>query len=328
MWNKVIIGFAWWLLPYLFLIMLDLPFWAFFTLYFIQGMGQIFITFNVAHDANHGAISTNRKVNKLLAYAYDICGVNSYLWKILHHQGHHNCLNVHGEDTSIVARGFFRFAPDEPVRPIHRFQHRYAWLFYGLYTMDYVLYKDFKYFFFEPNMHTKNIKHPLKEYVILFAGKLFYIGYMIILPIWLLDFHWLLIIASFFATHFVMGLIMTLTFQTTHAIESTSYPTSKNQYDNYVYHIFATTADYARENKVANWLLGGLNIHIIHHLNATICHVHYPALAKIIKRTAEEYGIEYRENKTIRGALKAHFNLLEYLGKNNPEEWEYPVVRT
>jgi linoleoyl-CoA desaturase len=46
----------------------------------------------------------------------------------------------------------------------------------------------------------------------------------------------------------------------------------------------------------------------------TVCHVHYPALTRIIKATAEEYGLRYRETRTITGAFLAHLRWLKVLG--------------
>jgi len=45
-----------------------------------------------------------------------------------------------------------------------------------------------------------------------------------------------------------------------------------------------------------------------------VCHVHYPEISKIVKTTAEEYGVPYLENKTLLAALKAHMVALKKLG--------------
>ena len=48
-----------------------------------------------------------------------------------------------------------------------------------------------------------------------------------------------------------------------------------------------------------------------------ICHVHYPALTKIVKSTAEEYGLRYREERTIAGAFLAHLRWMKVLGSTD-----------
>ncbi len=36
------------------------------------------------------------------------------MWRILHHRGHHSCINLQGEDDALTGRGIFRFTPHEP----------------------------------------------------------------------------------------------------------------------------------------------------------------------------------------------------------------------
>ena len=79
-----------------------------------------------------------RLVNKALNYVFDVCGISSYMWRILHHRGHHSCINLHGEDDALTGRGIFRFTPHEPRAPLQRFQHIYALFFYALFSLDYV----------------------------------------------------------------------------------------------------------------------------------------------------------------------------------------------
>jgi linoleoyl-CoA desaturase len=46
-----------------------------------------------------------------------------------------------------------------------------------------------------------------------------------------------------------------------------------------------------------------------------ISHVHYPAIAEIVKQTANEFGITHLENKTLFSAIKSHITYLKQLGK-------------
>lgn len=314
MYQKLIICSLWWLLSYIAILLFSVNELAFFLLYLFHGCGHIVFSFNVGHDALHGAISKDNKINKLWSYSYDLLGVNTYMWRFMHHQGHHACLNVYGEDMSLETAGFFRLSSRQDPKFYHKYQHYYALIIYGLYLLYYVFYKDYKYFFSKNNIHLKNVKHPLKEWLLLFTGKGIYVFYMLVLPLLLLPISPWFVCFTFVFTLFMIGIIMSLTFQTTHIIDSTYYPAHKTEYENYVYHVFATTADYAAENPVANWFFGGLNVHVVHHLRADICHTHYPNLTKIVKATAAEFGVKYRENKTIFGAAKSHLQALKRLG--------------
>jgi fatty acid desaturase len=103
--------------------------WKFVALYLLNGLAQTFLLLNIAHDSNHNAISSVRSVNKVLNYVFDVCGINSYMWRILHHRGHHSCINLHGEDDALTGRRIFRFTPHEPRARLQRFQHIYALFF-------------------------------------------------------------------------------------------------------------------------------------------------------------------------------------------------------
>jgi linoleoyl-CoA desaturase len=291
--------------------------WKFVAFYLLGGIAQTFLLLNIAHDSNHNAISSVSSVNKTLNYVFDVCGINSYMWRILHHRGHHSCVNVHGEDDALTGRGILRFTPHEPRRPLQRFQHMYVLFLYALFSLDYVFVRDFECFFFPSHDYLKRTRHPLREYAILFAGKAFYLTYMLILPVVLLGKSPLLVAGAFLLVHLVIGLSVALVFQTTHTIDSTYFPSSRDEFDNSVYHIFATTADYATANPVVGWLTGGLNHHIAHHLCPFVCHTHYAPLTRIVKETAEEFGVPYRQHPTMTRAIWHHLILLKQLGNEN-----------
>jgi linoleoyl-CoA desaturase len=291
--------------------------WWFVTLYLTNAVAQTFLLLNIAHDSNHNAISSVRSVNTALNYVFDVCGISSYMWRILHHRGHHSCINLHGEDDALTGRRILRFTPHEPRARLQRFQHIYALLLYGLFSLDYVFLRDFECFFFPSHDYLKNTKHPSREYVILFAGKGFYLTYMLILPVVLLGKSPLLVCLSFLLAHLIIGLSVALVFQTTHCVDSTYFPLSRSEFDNGIYHIFATTADYATTNPLVGWLAGGLNHHIVHHLCPFVCHTHYAPLTRIVKETAEEYGIPYRQHPTMTQAIKHHLLLLKQLGNED-----------
>ena len=287
--------------------------WTFIVLYVLGGLAQTFLLLNIAHDSNHNAISSVPSVNKTLNYVFDLCGISSYMWRILHHRGHHSCINVHPEDDALTGRGLLRFTPHEPRTRVQRFQHIYAFVLYALFSLDYVFVRDFECFFFPSHDYLKR-NHPAREYAILFAGKGFYLTYMLILPVVVLGKSPLLVAAAFLLVHLIIGLTVALLFQTTHTVDSTYFPSDRGEFDDGVYHIFATTADYATANPIVGWLAGGLNHHVVHHLCPFVCHTHYGHLTRIVKETAEEFGVPYRQYPTMTLAIWHHLILLRQLG--------------
>lgn len=95
--------------------------------------------------------------------------------------------------------------------------------------------------------------------------------------------------------------------------------------DTWTFHIFKNTIDFARQSKLANFLFGGLNTHIIHHIFPNICHVHYIALSEIIKQTAEEFNIQYHE-ESMWGAIVSHYKLLKRMGVRQVT-WSRPAFK-
>ncbi len=310
---KIVIGIISWAATYAALYAFGLTSWAFVSVYFLHGLTHIFLILNVAHDSNHGAISRNPATNRLFSYAFEACGISSYVFRLIHHREHHACINVYAEDESLNGRRLFRSSPHDSRAWMHKYQHIYALLFYSLFSLDYVFVKDFLYFFGRCK-YQHDRRRLARECASLFAGKLAYVTYMIVLPIVILGVSPALVAVTFLVTHLVVGLTVAIVFATSHAVESTSFPKSRADFTDYAYHIFATTADYATGNPIVTWLTGGLNHHVVHHLCPGVCHTHYPRLTQIAKETAAEYRVRYREAQSVRQALTRHLVLLKQLG--------------
>jgi linoleoyl-CoA desaturase len=316
--SKTVLGFLLWIATYAVLMANRLPPLGVVGIYVAHGFAQLYMSFNIAHDANHGAYSRNKRTNKLFACVFDLVGVSSYMWRLYHNDSHHAFVNVRGADTALSSDNVFRFCPQERRLRRHRYQHLYAPLLYCLSTLDWVLAKDYRWLFRSSFGNRRVERHPPGELILLFATKAFYYGYMLVVPLLVLDVPWYAIVAGFVVMHFFIGFTIALIFQPTHITEGTTYvdPDEDGQIsNNYIRHIFDTTADFARTNPFANWVLGCLNLHVIHHMFPGICHVHYPALTEIVRATAAEHGLAYRENRTITGAFVAHLRWLRLLGR-------------
>ena len=298
--------------------------------YLVHGFTQLFMTFNVGHDANHGAWSQRRRVNQLLSCVFDLCGGSSYVWRLMHNTSHHAFVNVRGADTTLISGNIFRFSPRDPVRPLHRFQHLYAPFLYALCTLDWVFAKDYRWLFHARFGNRRIAAHPAKELIVLFAGKAVYYTYMLLIPLLWMRAPWYAILAGFTAMHLYCGFTLALIFQPNHFHEWAAFPEADADgriESDAIRHIFDTTRDYARGNPIATWFLGGLNLHVIHHMFPGICHVHYAPLTRILKSTAAELGLEYREAPAISGAFLDHLRWLRALGRSQTsqlvfEDWQ------
>lgn len=72
-----------------------------FLLCILMGMGIAGLGFSVAHDAIHGAYSSNSKVNAVLGLTMNLIGGNRYVWSITHNVVHHTYTNIHEYDEDL-----------------------------------------------------------------------------------------------------------------------------------------------------------------------------------------------------------------------------------
>lgn len=285
------------------------------------GMFLAFIGFNVTHDAIHGSLSDNPVVNQTFSLVFNVIGANAYVWSITHNVVHHTYTNIPGHDEDIeVAPGLVRLSPTEELKPIHRFQHFYAFALYGLASLSWVFRKDYVKFFKDKIGHYDNSNRPAKEVFNLFFFKAVYYTVFIVLPLVFLNIAWWQFIIGFVAMHMAEGIVLGLVFQLAHVVEGTAFPLPNDEgniEDAWAAHQLRTTANFARKNPIVNFLCGGLNLQVEHHLFPKICHIHYVALSEIVKQTAEEFDLPYIENETFGSALVSHYNMLKKFGHDD-----------
>ena len=293
--------------------------WWMFALCCVMGIAIGGIGLSVMHDANHGAYSNKPWVNNLLGLSLNIVGGNAFNWKVQHNVLHHTYTNIHDVDEDISPRGVLRLSPHGEWKVFHRFQHFYAWFFYGLMTLVWVLVKDYvriqKY---QKDGLVKKQKTTIgKEWSVLLLSKLFYIFYIFILPALVLSITWWQILIGFVVMHYIAGFILAIIFQPAHVIEGSDYPLpdQSGKMDNsWAIHQLHTTTNFANESRIFSWYVGGLNYQVEHHLFPGVCHVHYRKISKIVKATAEEFGLPYKAEPTFLGALRGHARMLRQLG--------------
>ncbi|KAA3439699.1 fatty acid desaturase family protein [Rufibacter hautae] len=292
--------------------------WPMFGLALLLGVFSAFIGFNICHDAIHGALSSNSKVNKVFSFVFNLIGASPYVWNLTHNVVHHTYTNIPGHDEDIeVAPGLIRVDTNEKVNKLQRFQHIYAFGLYSLSSLSWVLRKDYVKFFKKQIGAQDTANHPTKEYYKLFGYKAIYYVLFIVLPLVVLDITWWQFIIGFVSLHLAEGLVMGLVFQLAHVVEGTDFPEPNaqgNMEEAWADHQMRTTANFATKNRLAGFLLGGLNQQIEHHLFPKVCHIHYPGISEIVKKTAHEFGLPYIESPSFSKALGSHYRMLKKLG--------------
>jgi linoleoyl-CoA desaturase len=239
------------------------------------------------------------------------------MWNMKHNIIHHTYTNVDGVDDDIEAGPYLRFASTQKKLKLHKFQHYYFWFLYTLLHLTWIFVGDYRKYFTKKIGVVPIKKMSLKEHIAFWAAKIIYTFMVVALPIYLLGFTtWLL---GFLLVTMVTGFIISIVFQLAHTVEHTDFPVpagdSGKIENEWAIHQVETTANFATNNKLLSWLVGGLNFQIEHHLFPRISHVHYPAISKIIRKTCEEYGIKYLEYRKMRDAIVSHVAYLRRLGQ-------------
>lgn len=318
MWGKTIFFLAGFFGIYFTIILGHLPVGMLLMLSLLLGLFSAFVGFNVCHDAIHGALSGNKKVNKIFGFIFNLVGANPYVWSITHNIVHHTYTNIPGHDEDIeIAPGLIRISEEDEMNPIQKYQHWYAFPLYSLASLAWIFRKDYKKFF-QKKIGAYQNNHPKLEFFNLFFYKAIYYFLFIILPLLVLNISWWQFIIGFLLLHIAQGLTMGLVFQLAHVVEGTNFPSPNESgiiEEAWAEHQMRTTANFATHNKFASFFLGGLNRQIEHHLFPKVCHIHYGEISIIVKKTALEFCLPYHENKTFLSALRSHFMMLKKFGK-------------
>lgn len=323
---KTIFMFTLYLTPYILLLTnVFTGAWAMIGLTVLMGFGMAGIGLSVMHDACHSSYSKHKWINEIMSYSMHIIGGSPLNWQLQHNNLHHTFTNIEGHDEDIAPLGFLRFCPHAPYKKMHRFQFLYAWFFYGMMTMMWSTTKDFSQLkrYDSMGMLAGHKTTYRKELFKLFAAKIFYHSYILILPLIFMNVAWWQVALGIGIMHFTCGLVLALIFQPAHVVEMTDYPlpnaSTGSMEDDWAAHQLRTTANFAQRSWLFSWFVGGLNFQVEHHLFPNICHVHYKKIAPIIRQTASEFNLPYHSKKTFVGAVASHARMLYMLGRQQPK---------
>ncbi len=285
--------------------------WAF------HGFTTALVGFNIMHDGAHGSFTKNKTINSLAAHTFNIIGSNAFYWKQKHNLNHHPYTNVASADEDIEAFGLLRMSPDKPRYWFHRWQHIYVWALYPLTSLFWFFVLDFLAYFNQKIVEQEfSQKYQVKDSMVFWLSKAFYITLYLVIPIYFLG--WESVIIGFLCLHAVMGVLFAVVFQLAHVVDKTEFPTP-DEHGNLPYewaaHQLATTADFAPKSKITTWCVGGLNFQVEHHLFPRVSHTHYPELHKIVREVCADKGVLHREYASVGEAILGHIRHLKNMGR-------------
>ena len=318
MWLKTVVMFGWFFTVYAAFLCSTGSVPEMVLLGILAALAQAGLGFSVQHDGGHRAYSSKRPwVNRSMSLALDFLGASSYMWHWKHNVFHHTYPNIDGVDDDIAVSPLARLAPTQPRYSMHRFQWVYMWFLYGLITFKWHFIDDFRTLILG---HLHGHRHPRPkglELLIFIGGKAIWVCWMFVIPSMFLS--WSSVLIFYAVSEFTMGVVLGVIFQLAHCVEAAEWEHLPKEGEeiraDWAVHQLRTSVDFARSSKLLTWYVGGLNFQAVHHLLPRVCHIHYPALSKIVAEVSAEYHVPYKVNETFWGSLCSHMRWLYKMGQ-------------
>lgn len=309
-WAKFIFYFAFSVFAYSLLYLVDNP--TYFILSFVlHGIVSLLFAFNFSHDFSHNTIFKNKKRNNLcFIFIYTLVGAHAEAWKQRHINSHHYAPNVEDYDSDLNITKLIRVIPNSEHIWYHKFQHFYAPLAYTTYSLFWVFIKDFV-ILFSKDEYTE--KKGFKYHLSFWTQKTFYLTFILALPLLFSGQAGYIVLIGFLLMHLTQSLFLLFTFFMTHHVEETEYPTTDdNGYikTSWLMNQIKSSNDMHPFSETANFIFGGFNNHIAHHLFPHFHHIHYPKLNRILYDILNKNNIKPNQT-TYWGGLVSHLRLLK-----------------
>jgi linoleoyl-CoA desaturase len=288
---------------------------VFVAAYIGYGVLAVLMGFNFAHDFSHNTVFRSKWLNNAcFTFLYTLVGAHAEAWKHRHVHSHHYAPNVRDYDSDLQITSLVRVEPSTQLRWFHRFQHLYAPVAYTSYSLYWVFIKDFVIYFGDDEVLQK--KKP-GYHVSFWLQKAFYFGYLLMCPLLLSGQPIVLVLSAFLVMHLVQSLFLLFTFFMTHHVETTEYFEADEQgyiRTSWLNNQISSSNDFYPFSRAANFIFGGFNNHIAHHLFPHIHHVYYPALNRILYRVLRENGVQPNVT-TYFGGVRAHLRYLRRMSR-------------
>lgn len=308
--GKFIFYFSATIISYTLLFQVRDPLW-FIGCFVFYGFASILFAFNFSHDFSHNTVFKNRKLNNTcFILIYSIVGAHGEAWKKRHIHSHHYAPNVEDYDSDLKISSLIRVIPGSPHRWYHRFQHWYAMAAYTSYSLFWVFIKDFRILYSKDEFQAEK---GVRYHFSFWTQKVFYLGYLLLMPLFFSLQPWWIVLTGFLLMHIFQSFFLLITFFMTHHVENTEYPQTDTEGTiraSWLMNQVKSSNDMHPFSETANFILGGFNNHVAHHLFPHIHHIHYPRLNRILYRILLQNGITPNQT-SYWGGIISHWKLLK-----------------
>lgn len=273
------------------------PYLAGYLLFMLTAM---LLNVNVNHDASHNCFFPSRRANRLVGRLVTLpLGVDPDYWRLRHVDYHHHCPNVEHHDLDTEENGFLRQTPYQPRRALMRFQHWY-WPLIAALSLPYIAWIfDWSDRSGRTRLKEKRALTGRCGWLLFVSSKVLHLTLVLLLPLLLGGLHGIsagTVLIGYALGQMLASLLVVFLLLGTHWAQAQFYqlPASGALPLGWYKHNFATACDWLPTPRWLGHWLGGLNLHLTHHLFPGWHHRHCAPLAQILQRVARRHGMAYR----------------------------------
>ncbi|PHI28354.1 fatty acid desaturase family protein [Budvicia aquatica] len=290
----------------------------------------LFLAVNVVHDASHNAIFRQEWANRWLNNVLTIpLGLDADCWRVRHTICHHGHTNIKGYDLDIEENGILRQTPYQRWWFLMRWQH-YYWPVAAALTFPIFIWVTDWLDRAGLTQVTPKLRHRgIKGWGYFLLSKALHLTISLLVPMMAaraLSISTTEVIVAYLLSQMLSSLIFVVLILGTHWAKAKFYlpPEQGSMPHGWYHHNFSTTFDWLTTPQCLTYWIGGLNMHLTHHLYPNWNHRHYLKLAKVIEQTVSEFNIEYH-CVTLRELFRYQQKFLREMGNNKgPDEDNFP----
>jgi linoleoyl-CoA desaturase len=266
-------------------------------------------TLTVLHDAGHRRFSRKEWPNVFAVQTAVPLGLWVNHWT-LKHRVHHRASQVFPLDES-TRNTVIRLHPGVAHKPIHRYQHLYAWPLYGLAWVGEL--NSQLTFVLKGNVIGVEVPSRAARLRSFLIEKAFCA--VVLLPYVLLLGP--LKLAVYVVVAMTLGAVMAAIVLVVGHINEGLYPPSTIPSPaEWSKHLVATTANFNTANPVVRWFTGGMTHHLAHHLKPVAPRRQLPGLTTtVVQDVVTKSGLPLVEYPTLIAATRSHARRLRELGR-------------
>ncbi len=263
------------------------------------------------HTGNHAGVGRRGKGSTLIGSIMDLVGGSSLVWRASHQVSHHGKPNVRGADNDAeIGFPLLRFHPDLPHRPWHRFQT--VGLAVGM-SVGLIKWTVSDLLHLRRGQVTHARFHVTRATWIKTAlFKTLFFGMHVALPIvWLGPLHGIL-------TTMVMMAVGAYYMEGIFIVNHLQHGLVPRPGAHWALQQVQGSANWSSGSRWSNWLSGGLNHQIEHHLFPSMSPYLYPVISPVVRATCAAHGVPYRDFSGFAAALAGCAGYLHDLGRPEP----------